>query len=81
MKKTISTLLIGLVAATFTMTTMAAPSHDYKHSSSKHHVNRGPIHKAPVKHHVNYGSSHKAPAKHHVNYGSSHKSPMQHYAR
>ncbi|TCB52320.1 hypothetical protein E0H80_00090 [Acinetobacter sp. ANC 4779] len=74
MKKTISALLVGLVAASFTMTTMAAPTNGHK-APVKHYVSHG--HKAPVKHHVSHG--HKAPVKHYVSHG--HKAPVKHHAR
>lgn len=70
MKKIISGLLVGLVTASFTMTTMAAPVQDHKKPQpSKHHVKKAPTHKAPIKHHVKKAPTHKAPIKHHVKNG------------
>lgn len=55
MKKMISTLMIGLIAATATMSAMAAPSFDHKHSPAPHHFNKKPM---PPKHGLHHGPQH-----------------------
>lgn len=75
MKKIISGLVIGLMAASFTMTTMAAPAQDHKKLPQKHHIDKKP---QPPKHIVKKGSDHKVPPKHIVKKGSDHKVPPKH---
>lgn len=66
MKKIISGLLAGLVATSFTMTTMAAPVQDYQYPPAKHHIDKK---LQPLKHDFRKGSDHKALFKHNVNNG------------
>ena len=73
MKKMISTLMIGLIAATATMSAMAAPSFDHKHSPAPHHFNKKPM---PPKHDLHHGSQHQVPAHHFKKVG--HKAPFHH---
>lgn len=75
MKKIISGLLVGLVAASFTMTTMAAPVQDHKHPPAKHHIDKKP---QPPKHDSRKGSDHKAAFKHNVKKDPAHKTPFKH---
>lgn len=78
MKKIISGLLVGLVTASFTMTTMAAPVQDHKHPPAKHHIDQKP---QPSKHDFRKGADHKAPSKHHAKKAPFHKAPIQHHVK
>ncbi|WJI03035.1 hypothetical protein [Acinetobacter nosocomialis] len=44
MKKIISGLLVGLMATSFTMTTMAAPVQDHKQPPAQHHIDKNHSH-------------------------------------
>lgn len=55
MKKLISSLMIGLIATTATMSVMAAPSYDPHHPSAPHHFNKKPM---PPKHGMHHGPQH-----------------------
>lgn len=75
MKKIISGLLVGLMATSFTMTTMAAPVQDHKQPPAQHHIDKKP---QPPKHDMKRGPDHKAPLKHDMKRGSDHKAPLKH---
>lgn len=57
MKKMISTLMIGLIAATATMSAMAAPSYDPQHPPAPQHFDKKPM---PPKHGMQHGPEHQA---------------------
>ena len=83
--------MIGLVASTCAMTTMAAPSFDHKKSSAPHHqinkkhqphkhaMNRGPQHKSP-NHHFNK-NDHRSSFQHNMKHGNGpqHRQPPKHH--
>ena len=65
MKKLVSSLMIGLIATTATMSVMAAPGPDHRHPTpAAHHFDKKPM---PHK-----GGFHKAPPKAHFNQHDRH---------
>ena len=65
MKKLVSSLMIGLIATTATMSAMATPGPDHRHPTlAAHHFDKKPMphkagfHKAPPKAHFNQHDRH-----------------------
>lgn len=88
MKKMIAMLMVGALAATGTMSAMAAPTDHKKPVPAAHHMDKKPLppkaaahapnHKAPVNHFAK--NDHKAPMKHDVKHPQKniHKAPVKH---
>ena len=90
MKKLISSLMIGLIATTATMSAMAAPAQDHRNPPPAAKFDKKPMppkaaaHKAPSKAHIKHDAKHakfdKKPVKHIVKHDTKHPPMVAHKA-